>query len=213
MLASQQQTAPVTLTTRADATNLVNLRTQFKTVGDGVAPPTFTDMIVKLTAAALERHPLLAARWEGDQQIFPETIDIGMAVDAEEGLIVPVLRDVGSLSLMQLAERSRSLVERARNGKLSADDMSGGVFTVTNLGAFGIDAFTPIINVPETAILGVGCIRREPAVHNDQIVPRDKMTLSLTFDHRVVDGAPAARFLQTVVEAVENPSAWLLRGG
>lgn len=211
MLLSRQQSAPVTLTTRADATNMVNLRTQFKTVGPGDTTPTYTDMIVKLTASALERHPLLAARWEDDHLVFAETLDIGIAVDAEAGLIVPVVRDAGRLSLLQLAEQSRGLIEQARSGTLSAGDLRGGAFTITNLGAFGIDAFTPMINLPETAILGVGCIRREPVVYNDQIVPRDQMTLSLTFDHRVVDGAPAARFLQTVVEAIENPSAWLLR--
>ena len=209
MSASSQQTAPVTLTTRADATNLVNLRNQFKTAGGDVIP-SYTDILVKLTAAALVQHPHMAARWEEAHLVMPDGIHIGMAVDAEEGLIVPVLRDVPSLSLLQLAARSRELVENARNNKLKANDLQGGVFTITNLGAFGIDAFTPIINLPETAILGIGCIRREPAVVDNQIVPRDQVTLSLTFDHRIVDGAPAARFLQAIRLAVENPSAWLL---
>jgi len=209
MSASSQQTAPVTLTTRADATNLVNLRAQFKTAGNDVVP-SYTDILVKLTAAALEQHPQMAARWEETHLVMHDGIHIGIAVDAEEGLIVPVLRDVPSLSLLQLAARSRELVESARSNKLKADELQGGVFTITNLGAFGIDAFTPIINLPETAILGIGCIRREPAVVDNQIVPRDQVTLSLTFDHRIVDGAPAARFLQAIRLAVENPSAWLL---
>jgi pyruvate dehydrogenase E2 component (dihydrolipoamide acetyltransferase) len=209
MTASIQQTAPVTLTTRADATNLVNLRNQFKTAG-GEVIPSYTDILVKLTAAALEQHPHMAARWEETHLATPAGIHIGIAVDAEEGLIVPVIRDVPSLSLLQLAARSRKLVESARSNKLKAGDLQGGVFTLTNLGAFGIDAFTPIINLPETAILGIGCIRREPAVVDNQIVPRDQVTLSLTFDHRIVDGAPAARFLQAIRLAVENPSAWLL---
>ena len=209
MSASSQQTAPVTLTTRADATNLVNLRAQFKTAS-GEVVPTYTDILVKLTAAALQQHPHMAARWEETHLAIPDGIYIGIAVDAEEGLIVPVLRDVPSLSLLQLATRSRELIKNARNNKLKADDLQGGVFTITNLGAYGIDAFTPIINLPETAILGIGCIRREPAVVDNQIVPRDQVTLSLTFDHRIVDGAPAARFLQAIRLAVENPSAWLL---
>jgi pyruvate dehydrogenase E2 component (dihydrolipoamide acetyltransferase) len=209
MTASRQQTAPVTLTTRADATNLVNLRTQFKTAG-GEIIPSYTDILVKLTAAALQQHPRLAMRWEETHLVLPDGIHVGVAVDADEGLIVPVLRDVPSLSLLQLAARSRELIENARNNKFKADDLQGAVFTITNLGAFGIDAFTPIINLPETAILGVGSIRREPAVVDNQIVPRDLITLSLTFDHRIVDGAPAARFLQTIRLAVENPSAWLL---
>jgi pyruvate dehydrogenase E2 component (dihydrolipoamide acetyltransferase) len=209
MSASSQQTTPVTLTTRADATNLVSLRSQFKSAG-GEDVPSYTDILVKLTAAALQRHPQMAARWEETYLAMPAGIHIGIAVDTEEGLIVPVLRDVPSLSLLQLAARSRELVESARGSKLKADDLQGGVFTITNLGAFGIDAFTPIINLPETAILGIGCIRREPAVVDNQIVPRDQVTLSLTFDHRIVDGAPAAKFLQAIRLAVENPSAWLL---
>jgi pyruvate dehydrogenase E2 component (dihydrolipoamide acetyltransferase) len=209
MAASSQQTAPVTLTTRADATNLVNLREQFKTAG-GEVIPSYTDILVKLTAAALQQHPQMAMGWEEEHLTIPAGIHIGIAVDAEEGLIVPVLRDVPSLSLLQLAARSRELIESARTNKLKAEDLQGGVFTITNLGAFGIDAFTPIINLPETAILGVGCVRREPAVVDNQIVPRDQVTLSLTFDHRIVDGAPAAKFLQAIRLAVENPSAWLL---
>lgn len=209
MSASSQQTAPVTLTTRADATNLVNLRAQFKTAGGDVVP-SYTDILVKLTAAALQQHPMMAARWEESHLVLPNAIHIGIAVDADEGLIVPVLRDVPSLSLMQLASHSRELIGRVRSNEFKADDLQGGVFTITNLGAFGIDAFTPIINQPETAILGVGCIRREPAVVDNQIVPRDQVTLSLAFDHRIVDGAPAAKFLQAIRQAVENPSAWLL---
>jgi pyruvate dehydrogenase E2 component (dihydrolipoamide acetyltransferase) len=210
MTASSQQTAPVTLTTRADATNLVNLRQQFKTAGGDVVP-SYTDILVKLCGAALAQHPMMAARWEETHLAIPAGIHIGIAVDADKGLIVPVLRDVPSLSLMQLAAHSRELIDRVRTNQFKADDLQGGVFTITNLGAFGIDAFTPIINLPETAILGVGCIRREPAVVDNQIVPRDQVTLSLTFDHRIVDGAPAARFLQSIVQAVENPSAWLLQ--
>ncbi|MCE9528907.1 MAG: 2-oxo acid dehydrogenase subunit E2, partial [Planctomycetales bacterium] len=209
MTASSQQTAPVTLTTRADATNLVNLRGQFKAAG-GEVVPSYTDILAKLTAAVLQQHPQMAARWDGEHLTIPDGTHIGIAVDAEDGLIVPVLRDVPSLSLMQLAARSRELIESARTKKFKVDDLQGGVFTITNLGAYGIDAFTPIINLPETAILGVGCIRREPAVVDNQIVPRDQVTLSLTFDHRIVDGAPAARFLQAIRLAVENPSAWLL---
>ena len=157
-----------------------------------------------------KQHPQLAARWEETHLTLPGGIHIGIAVDTDDGLIVPVLRDVTSLSLLQVAAQSRELVESARANRLKADDLQGGVFTITNLGAFGIDAFTPIINLPETAILGIGSIRREPAVVDNQIVPRDQVTLSLTFDHRIVDGAPAARFLQAIRLAVENPSAWLL---
>ena len=131
-------------------------------------------------------------------------------MDTDAGLLVPVVRDVPGLSLRQLARQTRDLADKARRRQLTPDEMRGGTFTVTNLGAYGIDAFTPIINWPECAILGVGRIRRQPAVVNDQIVPRDAVTLSLTFDHRLVDGGPAARFLQTLCKGVENPAAWLV---
>jgi pyruvate dehydrogenase E2 component (dihydrolipoamide acetyltransferase) len=130
-------------------------------------------------------------------------------VDTDAGLLVPVVCDVPALGLRQLAARSRDLIDRARSGRLAASEMQGGCFTVTNLGAFGIDAFTPIINCPECAILGVGRIAKRPAVVGDAIVARDQVTLSLTFDHRIVDGAPAARFLQTLVQMIESPAPWL----
>lgn len=207
---SSQNTAPVTLTTRIDATNLVSLRQQFKAAGSGIVP-SYTDIIIKLVSMALVEHPLLMAQWNDDQIVIPAATNIGLAVDTEAGLLVPVIQNVASLALTDISLESARLIELARLGKLKASDMQDGVFTVTNLGSFGIDAFTPIINSPETAILGLGRIRREPAVVENQIVPRDQMILSLTFDHRIVDGAPAARFLQTVSQALETPSAWLLR--
>ena len=215
MLASQEQTAPVTLTTRVDATNLVSLRNQFKQSANGSPIPSFSDIVMKLVTLALRQHPMLAVRGEGDQWVTPaspEGLHVGLAVDTDDGLVVPVVRNAGSLGLFDLAKQTLVLIEKSRAGKLSVSEMQGGVFTITNLGSFGIDAFTPIINLPETAVLGLGRIRREPVVIDDQIVARDQITLSLTFDHRIVDGAPAARFLQSVSQAIENPSAWLLRG-
>jgi pyruvate dehydrogenase E2 component (dihydrolipoamide acetyltransferase) len=120
-------------------------------------------------------------------------------------LLVPVLRDVAASSLADLARRSRELIEAARAHRLRAEDLAGGTFSITNLGAFGIDAFTPIINFPEAAVLGVGAIRKEPVVlESGEVAAREQMTLSLTFDHRVVDGAPAARFLQALVHLIED---------
>ena len=213
LVASRQQTVPVTLTTKADAANLVNLREQFKTTSRESPIPSYQDIITKLVAGALRRHPLLAGRWDEDAIVLPaeNEVHIGMAVDTDDGLLVPVLRNAAQLSLIELAAKSRQLVGQARAGKLTAADMQGSVFTITNLGAFGIDAFTPIINFPETAILGLGSIRREPVVLDDgSIVSRHQLTLSLTFDHRVLDGAPAARFLQDIATAIVNPSAALL---
>jgi pyruvate dehydrogenase E2 component (dihydrolipoamide acetyltransferase) len=202
MARSAHTTAPVTLTTRADATNFVNLREQFK----AAAPesiPGYTDLIVKLTALVLQRHPYMNAVWRDDAIFASDAVHIGIAVDTDAGLMAPVLRDVPSLAVRQVAEQSRALIEQARAQRLTVEQMQGGTFTVTNLGMHGIDAFTPIINLPECAVLGVGRVVAEPAVHEGRIVPRDMVTLSLTFDHRVVDGAPAARFLNDVRLRIE----------
>jgi pyruvate dehydrogenase E2 component (dihydrolipoamide acetyltransferase) len=209
MVAARDQTVPVTLTTRVDATNLVNLREQFKAAGDEPIP-TYNDLIVKLSAIALAAHPEVNARWDGDAILQFSSVRIGIAVDTEAGLVVPVIRDAGSLGLRAIAAQSKALIEKARQRRLSPDEMRGGTFTITNLGAYGIDAFTPIINVPECAILGVGAIRREPVAVGDRFEARHLMTLSLTFDHRVVDGAPAARFLATLRGYLENPAARLV---
>jgi pyruvate dehydrogenase E2 component (dihydrolipoamide acetyltransferase) len=205
MVESQRATAPVTLTTTADATNLVALRGRFKADGDKPVP-SYTDLIVKLSAEALRAHPLLTGRWTEEGVRFAEAVHIGIAVDTDAGLMVPVVRNLATVTIHELAVTTLALIEKARAGRLTAADMQGGCFTVTNLGAFGIDAFTPIINYPECAVLGVGRIARKPAVVGDAIVPRDQVTLSLTFDHRIVDGAPAARFLRAIVQAIENPA-------
>ena len=211
MVQSRQATAPVTLTTTVDATNLVNLRKQFKDAGPaGRDVPSFNDFLVKLTAMALRDHPLLHARWADDRIEVPNEANIGIAVDTEGGLLVPVIHGAAALGLGQIAARSRELIGRAREGKLRPADMQGGTFTITNLGASGIDAFTPIINPPECAILGLGRIRRMPVMVGEQVVGRDQLTLSLTFDHRIVDGAPAARFLQFLGQLIENPGPWLI---
>ncbi|MFN8009663.1 MAG: 2-oxo acid dehydrogenase subunit E2 [Terriglobia bacterium] len=146
----------------------------------------------------------------GRRILVSRDIHIGIAVDTEEGLLVPVIRDVSNLSLKQVAARSRDLVARARERKLVAAEMQGGTFTISNLGMYGIDAFTPIINYPECAVLGVGRIQQQPVFVGDRIVPVQLLTLSLTFDHRVVDGAPAARFLQTLCKLIENPLPLLI---
>jgi pyruvate dehydrogenase E2 component (dihydrolipoamide acetyltransferase) len=150
------------------------------------------------------------AVWRDDAIFASDDVHIGIAVDTDAGLMAPVLRDVPSLAVRQVAEQSRALIEQARAQRLTVEQMQGGTFTVTNLGMHGIDAFTPIINLPQVAILGVGRITREPAVMNEQIVPRDMLTLSLTFDHRAVDGGPAARFLDALRGAIEQPAAWLV---
>ena len=212
MLASQAENAPVTLHTRADVTALAALRSRLKCAGT-LPVPAYTDLLAKIVADVLLRHPSLAGCWDiSGALVLPDadSLHIGIAVDTEGGLLVPVVRDVGGRSLAEITAESRALIEKARAQKLPAAAMEGGVFTITNLGGVGIDEFTPIINGPQTAILGVGTIRREPVVVTDarggeSIAIRDLMTLSLTFDHCRVDGGPAARFLDDLRRAIESP--------
>lgn len=209
---SHRQTVPVTLTSQVDATNLVSLRQQFKAAGETLIP-AIHDIIAKLVAGCLRQELRLAGRWDGDAIVLPydNEIHIGLAVDTPEGLIVPVLRNVVNESLLSLAAESSRIIRKSREGRLSGAEMQGAVFTITNLGSFGIDTFTPVINLPETAILGLGAIRKLAVVaSDDRIEVRPMMTLSLTFDHRAIDGAPAAKFLQSLVAAIENPAARLL---
>jgi pyruvate dehydrogenase E2 component (dihydrolipoamide acetyltransferase) len=208
MAASARTAAPVTLTTKADATGFRQLRDQRRATGGLV--PSYTALMLFLVARALRRHPQLNVRWKGDTIAWQEDaivqcagIHIGAAVDTEAGLVVPVVRDADRLGLHEIADRLRDLAERARQRRLRAEELRGATFTITNLGMYGIDAFTPIINLPECAVLGVGRVVSEPAVHAGAIVPRDMVTLSLTFDHRVMDGAPAARFLNDVRLGIE----------
>ena len=212
MLASRRDTAPVTLFATVDTTNLVNLRNQFKAAASatGNPVPSYTDMLVKLTATALQAHPSLNACWTDDQIVTYSGVHVGIAVDAEVGLFVPVVKDVPAHSLSQVAAVTADLIARARKRSLTAKEMRGGTFTITSLGSFGVDAFTPIINAEQCAILGVGQIARRPAVRGNKVVARDQMTLSLTFDHRIVDGAPAARFLHAIVARIEAPGPWLM---
>ena len=211
MAESSHATAPVTLTTEADATELVALRQQLREsfARRGLAVPSYNDIYLKLTAAALQDHPALNSSWSDEGLILHNNIHIGFAVETEAGLMAPVLRDVAEKSLRQITAETASLIEGARQERLGNEAMQGGTFTITNLGMYGIDAFTPIINLPQAAILGIGRIVCKPAVHEGEVVARQMVALSLTFDHRVVDGAPAARFLNTVREYVTEPILWL----
>ncbi|HET6325400.1 MAG TPA: 2-oxo acid dehydrogenase subunit E2, partial [Planctomycetaceae bacterium] len=211
MTAGAQTTAPVTLTTTADATNLVSLRTQFKSSATtATVVPSYLAFITKLAARSLTEHPQLNQQWIDGRIETPDGIHIAVAVDTPAGLLAPVVRDVPALGVIEIAKCLHELTSRAESGHLRPAELTGGTFTISNLGAYGIDAFTPILNVPQCAILGLGRIERRPAVVDDQIVPRDQLTLSLTFDHRIVDGAPAARFLATLRQAIENPGPWLV---
>lgn len=206
MALSAQNTVPVTLTRIADATELSRVRSAMGAqVDSSKKSPSYFDILLKLVAFALERHPTLNRRWEQSQLIESAGIHIGIAVDTEAGLMVPVLRDVQSLDVTKIAALGRDLVDRARSGTLRREEMEGGTFTMTNLGAYGIDAFSPVINDPQVAILGIGRIAAQPIVSDDgNVTARQSVTLSLTFDHRALDGAPAARFLDDLSKLLRD---------
>jgi pyruvate dehydrogenase E2 component (dihydrolipoamide acetyltransferase) len=215
MSAGAHQTAPVTLTTEVDATELVRLRAQLKHDPQVSAQPipSYTDLLAKLAAHALLEHPALNARLEGESIIQSRAVHIGLAVDTERGLLVPVVRDAHTKGLRQIAREAAALIERARAGRLSAEDMRGSTFTITNLGMYEVDAFTPIINLPECAILGLGRIVPKQVVVDaaaERVAIRQMMFVSLTFDHRLVDGATAARGLQRIKQLIEQPYLWLV---
>lgn len=202
MAQSSTNTTPVTLTSETDATELVALRSRL--IADGVTV-SYNDILLSVLARALQEHPRMNASLQGEVIKVWKRVHIGLAVDSEQGLRVPVVRDVNQKGLSEIGKETTALIEASRQGKLLPDAMRGGTFTLTNLGMFGIDAFTPVINLPECGILGVGRIKPQPSVVNDQVVVRQKMWLSLTFDHRLVDGGPAARFLQRVAQLIEKP--------
>jgi pyruvate dehydrogenase E2 component (dihydrolipoamide acetyltransferase) len=204
---SVHTTARVTFMMEMDATELVAMRNRLK---DRVAEtwgfaPGYNDLLAKIVAAALRKYPYMNARLTPDAIEHLSHINIGLAVDTERGLLVPVIRDTDRKSLHQFGGEFRELVERARLGRSLPEDLSGGTFTITNLGMHDIDGFTPVINLPEAAILGVGRITAKPVVRDGEIVVRQMWTLSLVFDHRLVDGAPAARFFQYIKQLVEEP--------
>jgi pyruvate dehydrogenase E2 component (dihydrolipoamide acetyltransferase) len=199
--------APVTLVTEADATELVALRQRLNSeVGRaGAVEISYDALLVRLTALALAEHPNLNARITETGVEVAARINVGVAVDTPRGLLVPVVRDVGGMDLWRVASALDDLTRRARAGASGPDELEGGTFSITNLGAYGVDAFTPIINWPECASLGVGRIVAKPAVYQGQVVARQVVALSLAFDHRAVDGATAARFLQRLVQLVQAP--------
>jgi len=166
---------------------------------------SYTHILIKAVAEAIKEHPIVNSMIENEQIRILEDIHIGVAVALEDGLIVPVIHNVNKKSITEIAITLKDLIEKARQGKLLTREVSEGTFTISNLGMFGIDFFAPIINPPESAILGVGRIVKKPVVLNDEITVRLMTTLTLVFDHRIIDGAVAAKFLQTLKEKLENP--------
>lgn len=212
MVESARTTAPVTLTSEVDATELVQMRRKLKADGADTVP-SYNDLLAKLVAMALREHRMLNTSIEGDEIVLRSTINIAVAVDTERGLFAPVIRNADQLSLLELTASSANLIDLAQQGKLKAEKLQGATFTITNLGMYDIDAFTPIISLPQSAVMGIGRIVPRQVVIDaeaERTAIRQMMTLSLTFDHRLVDGAPAARFLQRVKQYVETPYLWLV---
>ena len=210
MVGSLQSMAQLTLTSHADVTALAGLRDKLRQRWE--ARISYTDLIVKAVAAALRDHPLLNSTLMGEKIVLQDEINIGVAVALDQGLIVPVVREADQKSILEIHRALRDLAERARGDQLTVDEVTGGTFTVTNLGMYRVDAFTPIVNPPEVAILGVGQIGEHLALADGQVTARSRMALSLTIDHRVVDGAPGAAFLQTLVEFLEHPALIFAEG-
>lgn len=197
--------------TQSDVSDITDFEAFRKSQSKG---PKFTISAFAMKAAVvlLKEYPVFNSSIDvaGNQIIHKKFYNIGVAVDTENGLLVPVIRDVDKKSIVELAEELTSIAERARQRKLDSKDLTGGTFTITNLGGIGGTGFTPIVNYPEVAILGISRGRLEPVVHNGEIVPRLMMPLSLSYDHRVIDGAVAARFTRRLAEMLENPYQLLI---
>jgi pyruvate dehydrogenase E2 component (dihydrolipoamide acetyltransferase) len=204
MVQSLQTMAQVTLTTEVDVTDAMKLREGLARhwLDAGLSP---LHVVLKATARALKEHPRMNAIEREHEIELVQDINVGVAVSLPEGLIVPTIRQADEKPLVQIARETRELANKAREGQASYDEVTGGTFTITNLGPYGIDAFTPIINAPQVGILGIGRIVEKPVVYQGEIAKRSMMFLSLTFDHRVIDGAPAAEFLHTVTAHLEDP--------
>ncbi|MFA5447887.1 MAG: dihydrolipoamide acetyltransferase family protein [Sphaerochaeta sp.] len=205
MMQSISTTCQFTMTAWADARALKRLRAQFKAARSelGLGGITIGDLVLYATAKTLVEYPSHNAHFLGDKTRQFSSVDLGIATDTPRGLLVPVLRFSERMSLRELSDASKTLISKAREGKAQPDELSGSTFTVSNVGAFGIEGFTPVLNVPEVAILGVGTITVKPVEDEDgDIIFTDQISLSLTVDHQAVDGAEAARFLRTLSDNI-----------
>jgi len=209
MVRSYSEIPHVTEWLQVDATELMKLRDDLKTApeADGVKMSPLP-VLVKALIAALRKHPLVNSSWDGETSeiVVKRFYNIGIATDTERGLLVPVVRDADQLSVFDIAREVTRLAEAARGGTITPVELTGSTITITNVGSFGMESGTPIINYPESAILATGAIAKRPWVVGDQIVVRDVMTLALSFDHRIIDGAEAGRFLRYLGDLVEKPA-------
>ena len=206
MYRSLSQTAQLTLHTEACGQALIDLRDRLnERLGKEEARFSYNAILVKMVATALRLHPKINASVEGDEIRVWQQIHIGVAMESEDALVVPVIRNPDLKSITEINQELDELITKTRQNKLLPDDLANGTFTISNLGFADIDYFTPILRPPESALLGVGRIVEKPVIKDGQIIPEARVALSLTFDHRVIDGAPGARFLKTVKEIIEEP--------
>lgn len=206
MKANWAGTPMVTFNMEVDMTELIALREKLKPiyVKEGLKL-TYNHIIMKILSKLLVKYRYLNASFENDTIIYHKNVNLGIAVDVERGLMVPNVKGIEKMTLREIAEETERLIEQAKTNKLNPDHLSGGTFTITNIGMFGMDSFTPIINKPEVAILGINRIADKPVALNKQVVIRPMMNLSLTTDHSLVDGALSAKFLKEIKDIIENP--------
>jgi len=209
MRQSQQEMAQTNMSMDVDMSNMISFRSQInQRLADTGVKVSYVDLLAAVCARALAENPQANASLEADGIHYRNYANIGIAVDSQRGLVVPVIKDADILSIPDISRKSKELIDKARKGSLRPDDMQGGTFTISNLGMFEVDTFTAIVNPPETCILAVGRIADRVVAVNGQPAVRPVMNLCLSYDHRIIDGAPAARFLQCVKHYLENP-VWL----
>ena len=202
---SWQEVPHFVLVREVDASRLESWRASARRKA-GSDQISHTDLLVKICAEALRRHPRANATWHDGSIALAGAINVGIAVAIDDGLVVPVVHDADKLDLAAISARRRLVAESARTGRLQPADLQGGTFTISNLGMYGVDSFQAIVNAPQAAILAVGRIRERPAAVNGELVVRPTLTLTVSFDHRVVDGARGAQFLETLADLIEEPA-------
>lgn len=210
---SKHTASHVTIMDEFDVTELISLRKWGKQVAEERnIKLTYLPFIIKATIAALREYPVMNASIDDEQEeiVIKHYYHIGLAAATEQGLLVPVIKNADQKTIFQIAEEISDKANRAREMKLAPNEMSGGTFTISNIGGYGTQFFTPVINHPEVAILGVGTIQKKPVVHEDEIVIRPQMFFSLSFDHRLIDGDVAAKFLSRIKQYIENPNLLMM---
>ncbi|MDZ7726825.1 MAG: dihydrolipoamide acetyltransferase family protein [Dehalococcoidia bacterium] len=205
MTASKQTQPHYYLTLDVDMTDAMSFRKSLNEAATEEQRVTVNDLIVKASALALQRHPKFTAQYTDQGLRYSQQIDINIGIALDEGLIAPAVLDCGNKSIGRIAQDSKGLVERAREGKLHADEYATGCFTITNLGGYGVEALIGIINPPQASILGVGTVMEKPVAIDGKVEIRQIMKLALSADHRVTDGAEGARFIKELQELLENP--------